>query len=198
MKIPENITSGLVGALITAAVTLFIYYQSRRKRHGKAHRVLRDLKRHLEPTQGDYCQTKTTTDNRDVAHSLYMKTDKEIVSTAFNENPAIYGTGDFAQHFQSRDFTRITTADVCNTQSQQAARTNLATVHPGGRLVVVPSGVNVMKVDGMFCKFDDDTYLAFLSFRNAKNTERNSGVVFADDLAERYFDYYKTMAEEYK
>lgn len=195
---PDNITSGLIGALITATVTLFIYFHSRRRRRGKAHKVLQELKRHFEATKGDYCQTKTTTDNRDVAHSLYMKTDKEIVSTAFNENPAIYGAGDFAQHFQSRDFTRITTADVCDPQSQQKAKDNLSTAHPGGRLIVIPSGVNVMKIDGMFCKFDDDTYLAFLSFRNAKNTAKNSGVVFTDNLAERFFDYYKAMAEEYK
>ncbi len=195
---PDNITNGLIGALITSSVPIIIYFLSHRKRRGKAHKVLSDLKHHFEPTKGDYCQTKTTIDNRDVAHDLYMKIDKEIVSTAFNENPVIYGTGDFVQHFRYRDFTRITTDDVCESQYQQKAKENLAIVHPGGLLVVIPSGVNVMKIDGMYCKFDDDTYLAFLSFKNPKNFDRNSGIVFTDDLAERFFDYYKALAEEYK
>jgi len=158
---PENITSGLIGSIITAMVTLFIYFHARFKKRGKAHKVLRELKKHFESTKGDYCYTKSANDNRDVAHQLFMKTDKEIIATSFNENPAIYANGDFAQHFQSRDFTRITCSDICDKDSQITALANLKSVHPGGKLVVLPDKIHFMKIDGMFCKFGDETYLTF-------------------------------------
>jgi hypothetical protein len=194
---PDNFTSGLIGSLITAMVTLFIYFHTYYKKGGKAHKVLRELKKHFESTKGDYCYTKTTDDNRQVAHQLYMKTDKEIIATAFNENPAIYGIGDFAQHFQPRNLTRITCSDICDTDSQIKAATNLKLVHSGGILVVLPSGINFMKIDGMFCKFDDETYLAFLSFRNPQKVSQNTGLVLMDTIAERFYDYYKALANEY-
>lgn len=194
----DNIIAALIGAIISAAVSLYIHFSGRPKQSGMAFEVLRDLKKKLETPKGEYCRTKTADDNYEIAQHLYKTVEGEIIATAFHEDPANYGENDLVRLFHQRDFTRLTCEDVCNKASQEIAKDYLSKLHKGASLIVIPQGEKYVRVDGMFCKFRDETYLCFLSFRNPSDNKENRGIIFREDIAESFFDYYKELAKRYR
>ncbi len=194
----ENLFSGIVGAIIGAGVAVFIHFSGKPKRRGMAYKVLRELRKKLETPKGEYCRTKTADDNYEIAQHLYRMVDGEILATAFRENPANYGENDLARLFQSKKFTRLTCEEVCDTNSQRTARANLMKVHSGASLVVIPKGERYVRIDGIFCKFKDDTYLTFLAFSNPSDPQANRGIIFREDIAESFFDYYYDLTRMYR
>ena len=194
----ESIIGGVIGAVIMGAVALYIHFSGKPKRKGMAYKVLRGLKKKLEIPRGEYCRTKTADDNYEIAQHLYKNVEGEIIATAFHEDPAGYGENDLARLFRGRDFTRLTCEDICNKASQEIARRNLSKVHKGASLIVIPQHEKYVRVDGMFCRFRDETYLCFEALRNPSNPQANRGIIFREDIAEDLFDYYKELAEKYR
>jgi len=193
----DNIIAAIISAIITASITLYIHFSRQPKRRGLAYKVLCELKKKLESPKGEYCRTKTADDNFEIAQHLYKKVEGEIVATAFHENPANYGENDLVRLFRQRDFIRITCEEVCDKKSQKIAKTNLSKIHKSASLVVIPKGEKYVRVDGMFCRFRDETYLCFISFRNPSNPKENYGIIFREDIAEIFFDYFKELAKKY-
>lgn len=194
----ESIIGAILGSSITAIVALYIHFSRQPKRRGMAYKVLRDLKKKLESPKGEYCRTKTSDDNFEIAQHLYKKVEGEIVATAFHENPAIYGNNDLARLFQQKRLTRLTCEEICDKDSQNIARVNLSKVHKGASLVVIPKGEKYVRLDGMFCRFRDETYLCFIAFRNPSDPQANRGIIFREDIAESFFDYFKELANKYQ
>jgi len=194
----ESIIGAIAGALITAAVALYIHFSGKPKQRGMAYKVLHDLKKQLETPKGEYCRTKSADDNYEIAQHLYKTVEGEIIATEFHENPANYGENDLVRLFRHRDFTRLTCEDVCNISSREIATKNLLKVHKGASLIVIPQAEKYVRVDGMFCRFRDETYLCFLAFRNPSDPRGNRGIIFREDIAESFFDYYKELAERYR
>ncbi len=194
----ESIVGAIAGALITAVVALYIHFSGKPKRRGMAYKVLRGLKKKLETPEGEYCRTKSADDNYEIAQHLYRTVQGEIIATAFHEDPANYGENDLVRLFHHRDFTRLTCEDVCNKDSQEIAMKNLSKVHKGASLIVIPQREKYVRLDGMFCRFRDESYLSFLAFRNPSDPRGNRGIIFREDIAESFFDYYKELAERYR
>ncbi len=193
----ENLFGGIVGAIIAAIVALFIHFSGKPKRRGMAYKVLRDLRKRLETPKGEYCRTKTSDDNYEIAQHLYNNVEGEIIATAFNENPANYGGSDLVRFFHQTKFTRLTCEDVCDQHSYTIAKENLLNIHKGASFIVIPKGEKYVRVDGMFCRFRDETYICFLAFHNPSNPQTNRGIIFREDIAESFFDYYKDLADKY-
>ena len=65
----------------------------------------------------------------------------------------------------------------------------------GSNLIVVPENAFITKIDGIFSKLSDDSYLTFIAFRNHEKPEKNKGVIFRDGIAKGFFEYYKKIIE---
>jgi len=193
-----GIIGAIVGAAITSVVALFIHFHGRPKRRGLAYKVLRDLQKHTEQVRGEFFHSKSASVNYEIAQHLYRSVAIEIVATAFHENPAMYGENDLVKTFHGRDFTRITCENVCNNSSHKAARTNLQKHHTGARFIVLPMDAQYVRIDGMFCRFRDETFLCFISFRNPDDPDENYGILFRDDIAVNFFEYYKSLAKRFR
>lgn len=194
----EAIIGGIIGAAISSAVALFIHFHGRPKRHGEAFKVLRDLQKQTIQTRGEFFHSKSAADNYEVAQHLYGSVAIEIVATAFHENPVKYGEQDLVRMFHGRDFTRITCQNVCDANSERIAAMNLRMHHRGGKLLVLPRNAQYVRIDGMFCRFRDETYLCFISFRDPEDPNENCGILFCDDIAINFFEYYKHLSKRFK
>ncbi|MEK7795614.1 MAG: hypothetical protein AAB353_13845 [Candidatus Hydrogenedentota bacterium] len=193
------IVSAVVGAVLTGAVSLFIYNRSVERPSGDAYVFLRKLGKQLEKPAGRMYRTGSSNDNFKIANYIYDQAQAKLIATSFNEDPSTYGERDLARVYASRGrfFTRITAEDICPPDAQSVTRVNMEKYVPGSRLVVVPVGSLFTRVDGIFCRFEDDTYLAFVSFRNPADSRENAGVVFCDGIANGYFSYYDDLAGKY-
>ena len=63
---------------------------------------------------------------------------------------------------------------------------------------MIPRGEKYIRVDGIFCRFRDETYLSFIAFPNPSDPRANRGIIFREDIAESFFDYFKELAERYR
>ena len=61
---------------------------------------------------------------------------------------------------------------------------------------MIPKGEKYVRVDGMFCRFRDETYLCFIAFRNPSDPRANRGIIFREDIAEYFFNYYKELVKK--
>lgn len=199
MSIPDMVFSGLGGAVIASVVSWVIYVKSQTKPSGKAYSLLKVLGKRLKEPEGEYHFTKSTDDNYHVAREIYAHADGDVIATAFNESPVKYGDSDIARAFKyGSRFSRITCEDVCAVDAQQAAAVSLTRILKGSTLAVVPRGQPVTKIDGVFCRFDDDTHLCFIAFRNPDDPDqKNTGVIFRNGIAEGFFNYYRTITDKY-
>jgi len=189
---------GLGGAIITAGVSLYILNATNPKPTGQAYALLTKLQFLLKQEKSEYYFTKSADENYDVAKLIYSDSDAEIIATAFNEDPEKYGEGDIARGYRYGSlFTRITSDDVCPTSSQEKCRTVMKKILRGSHLVVIPQSEHITRIDGIFCRFKDSSYLCAIAFRDPSNSDKNKGVVFRDGIAEGFFEYYKLLAETY-
>jgi len=189
---------GIGGVIIGSIVALYIHFSSKPKKNGLAYALLKKLQFLLKISEAEYYFTKTANENYQVARLIYSDADAEIIATAFNENPETYGESDLARGYRYGSlFTRITCEDICPSQSVTHCRAIMDKILRGSNLIVVPSGEAITKIDGIFCRFKDDTHLCAISFRDPQNIEKNKGVVFRDGIAEGFFAYYKSITEKY-
>lgn len=190
--------AGFGGALITGAVTLFVHYQTNPRPSGLAYSLLKKLQFLLKQSQSEYYFTKSADENYQVAKLIYTDSDAEIIATAFNENPEKYGESDIARGYRYGSlFTRVTSEDVCSKQSEEKCRAVMNKILRGSQLVVIPSDDPITRIDGIFCRFKDSSYLCAIAFRDPDNIDKNRGVVFRDGIAEGFFEYYKQLSEKY-
>ena len=199
MEILPYILGGIGGGIIIASVNYYIYRKSRSHPSGKAYQVLKGLNKILGQPQGEHYIAKSAQDNYGIANHIYTHADGRIIATAFHENPAKYGESDLVRGFQYGGslFTRVTCAEVCDTASQQEARSSLQKCLPGAKLVVIPPGEPYVRLDGIFCGFNDGTYLSFFAFRDHKHPEKNRGIVFRDGIATQFFEYFEGLSQRY-
>jgi len=199
MDIMNIIFGGIGGAIIMAIVTYYIYLKSKEPPTGKAYEILNGLGKILKEAPGEYYFTRSANDNFFVANHIYNHADGEIIATAFHEDPSTYGERDLVRSFRYGGslFTRVTCEEVCNLEAVEKAKENLPKILKGASLVVIPKGETITRIDGIFCRFNDDTYLCFIAFRHPKDPNKNKGVIFRDGIAKSFFEYYKEIIEKY-
>lgn len=199
MDVLAIIFGGLGGAVLTCLVMLHIHHKSHPAPTGKAYDVLKKLGKVLHHAPGTYYFSDSGDTNFRIASHLYSNADGRVIATAFNEDPAQYGSSDLARNlgYGGSLFTRLTCRDVCGRESEKAARAALEELKEGARLVVIPSGELFSRVDGMFCQFSDDTYVCFVAFRSPAGSSRNAGAIFIGRLASAFFQYYADLIGKY-
>jgi len=199
MDILNIIFSGLGGAIIAAAVVYYIYLRSKKPPIGKAYEILKGLGKILKEPEGEYHFTRSADDNFHVANHIYNYADGKIIATAFHEDPSTYGERDLVRSFKYGGslFTRITYQEVCDLESEKKTRELLSKILNGSTLVVVPKGEAITRIDGIFCRFNDNTHLSFIAFRHPTDPDKNRGVIFRDGIAESFFEYYNGVIEKY-
>ena len=200
MNVTDAVFSGLGGAVVASLVSYLIYLKSKKRLTGKAYEILRGLGKILEEPEGGYYIARSSDDNFHIANHIYSHADGEIIATAFHEDPATYAERDLARAFKYGGslFTRITTEDICGPDSVKRAIEAMTKLLRGSRFVVIPHGKAITRIDGVFCRFSDNTHLSFMAFRDPKDPSNNRGVVFHDGIAGNFFEYYQTLAREFK
>jgi hypothetical protein len=162
-----------------------------------AHNIIAWL-REQQPqrVRGCYVLTDTTQDNAKTAARLYSRVDGEVIGTCFFESP-YYGRGDFAATINEKSkFTRLTITDVCDDATAKQVQDVFTTMPCQARLVIVPNGVEVSKIGGIFCHLSDRSFLAFIALNNVQDTSSNRGLVFSGTLAQELFAYFKGFADK--
>jgi len=91
----------------------------------------------------------------------------------------------------------LTGEEVCGLESEEKAREFLSNILKGSTLVVIPRGEAITRIDGIFCRFNDNTHLSFIAFRYPKDPSKNKGVVFRDGIAQSFFEYYQGLREKH-
>jgi hypothetical protein len=199
MNVINIVFGGAGGAIIAAAVAYYIYVKSKKPPTGKAYETLKGLGKILREPEGEYYFTRSADDNWHVANHIYGHADGGIIATAFHEDPATYGQRDLARSFKYGGslFTRLTCEEMCGFESEKKARESLSNILKGSTLTVIPKGEAVTRIDGIFCRFSDNTHLSFIAFRHPKDPGKNRGVIFRDGIAQSFFEYYEGLAEKY-
>jgi len=197
MEFLKILVGGLGSTLITAGVTL-VFHKSKSKPTGLSYELLKKLQFLLKTTEAEYYFTKSSNENRNVASLIFQNADADVIATAFNENPEKYGEGDPALGFRyGSHFTRITCQDVCSDSSAVTCKKTLDKSLRGSMLIVIPQGEPITKIDGIFCRFKESSYLYAVAFRDPENIDENKGVVFRNGIAEGFFEYYEYIAKKY-
>jgi len=199
MYIISIVFSGIGGAIIAAVVAYYIYLKSKKPPAGKAYEILKGLGKILEEPEGEYYFTRSADDNFHVANHIYNHADGGIIATAFHEDPSTYGERDLARSFKYGGslFTRITCEEICDSESEKKARDSLSKILKGSTFIVIPRGEAITRIDGIFCRLNDNTHLSFITFRYPKDPSKNRGVIFRDGIAKSFFEYYEEIIEKY-
>ena len=195
-----TIFEGLAGALIGAAVTIISIYLSKERPSGQAYKILKELGKILEKPKGEYYFTKTSDDNKSVANIIFQNSNEKIISTSFNENPIKYGEGDLISFYKygGSNIFRISCRDICTENDEVIIKNIMNKVMRGSNFIVIPNNVNFTRIDGIFSRQQDGTYLTFIAFRNPKKPTKNCGVIFRDGIAKSFFEYYENLIELYE
>lgn len=146
--------------------------------------------------EGCYVLTDSTKENTQIAARLYSRIDGNIIGTCFFENP-YYGRGDFASTIsESAKFTRLATQDVCDTEDTIKVKDLFSTFSCKANFVMVPDGVEISKIGGIFCHLSDKSYLAFIAL-NTQDNSSNRGLVFSGTLAKELYTYFLGFVNKY-
>jgi hypothetical protein len=189
----------IVGIVTTIAVGYLYYRLGTRAKRGKAYDLLKEMKKLLTDAEGEYYFTHSIDDNYKVANFIYSHADDHIIATSFNEDPSKYGEADLARLAKNKAlFTRITSRETCGEESEKKVRKNMSLFLKGSNFVIIPKGKAYTILDGIFCKFEDDSYLTFFAFRHPHNPQENRGVVFRNGIAKSFFEYYDSLIKLYK
>jgi hypothetical protein len=194
-----TLLASLVSLAIGILVTYLFYKLSKPGRNTKAYKLLRGFSRFLGKPLGEYYFTGSKEYNYRVAKYIYENADEQIIATSFNEDPSIYGKNDLAILIKDKaNFTRLTNREVCGKESEKLVKKNISQFLKGSSLVIIPKDLSYTRIDGIFCKFGDDSYLTFFAFRDPQNTQKNKGVIFRNGIAKSYFEYYESLMRQYK
>ena len=168
-------------------------------RNKKAYKLLKGFKSFLGEPLGEYYFANSKDDNKKVAEYIYRNADEEIIATSFNEDPSIYGENDLARAIKNKTrFTRLTSGEVCDARSEKKVEKNILRYLNGSSFIILPTGASYTRIDGIFCKFSDDSYLTFFAFRNPLDMQQNKGVVFRNGIAKSFFEYYEALKHLYR
>lgn len=200
MDIVNILFGGMGGALIAAGLAYYLERKRRKPPVGKAYELLKGLGKVLKEPEGEYYFTRSADDNFEVAAHIYAHADAEIIATTFHEDPSTYGERDLARSFKFGGslFTRITAEEVCGSDSALKARDSMSKILKGSTLVVIPRGEAFARIEGVFCKFSDDTYVSFVVFRDPEEPSQNKGVVFRNGIARVFFESYERLIRRYE
>jgi hypothetical protein len=167
---------------------------------GDASRIVTKLGAAVKSFEGYYFVAESPTDNYKIANHFYQNAIGEIIATSFRENPASYGERDLARNLPNggSNFTRISTSKICSTDDEQRAKNALDSILPGASLIVLPEGLFITSIDGIYCKLTDGTYLTFVTFPKTGDQHKNRGILFYGHIAKSFFDYYQDLKEAYK
>lgn len=200
MEVLNYIFGGLGGAILTSIVAYIIFIQGKPTPTGKAYEILKRLGKLLERPKGEYYFTKSATDNYKVAQLIYSESDGDIISTAFNENPKLYGETDLIRNYNYGGslVTRITCRNVCSVDDEKHVAGAMQKILKGSNLIVIPESAYITKIDGIFSRLSDDSYITFIAFRNQDMPEKNKGVIFRDGIARGFYEYYEKIVEKYE
>ena len=199
MEISNIIFGGIGGAIITGLVNIWIHKSKINKPKGKAYEILKKLGKMLKEPEGEYYLTKSSTENFNIAGKIFGEANGEIICTTFNENPSVYKDFDLLRHFKYGGslVKRLTCRNVCPESDEKTLRVSMQKILEGSKLIIIPENEHITKIDGIFSKLQDDTYLTFIAFRNNDNPEDNTGVVFRDGIAKSFFEYYENIAKKF-
>jgi|GEM_PF-4041994 len=127
-------------------------------------------------------------DNFLIAKYLYEHSEDivDLIATAFSESP-FYGDKDLAKSFKGRSFTRITSSDLCDDNLAEKIIKSLGLSNAS--IVTIPFETEIARINGMFIKYNDNSYLAFIALPAPGG---NVGRILIQD-AKGFFDYYASM-----
>ncbi len=194
-----TIVASFVSLVIGVIASYLFYKLSKPGRNTKAYKLLRGFSSFLGDPLGEYYFTSSKEYNYRVAKYIYENADGQIIATSFNEDPSEYGKNDLSISIKDKtNFTRLTNGEVCDKESEKRVKNSISRFLKGSSFVVIPKGLSYTRIDGIFCKFGDGSYLTFFAFRDPEDTQKNKGVIFRNGIAESYFDYYEKLIEQYK
>lgn len=148
--------------------------------------------KNIPGVKGWFALTDSTSEQRRIAANLYTELEGEIIGTEFFECP-FYGKGDFAKGIKKgSSFTRITTTDVCDKESAKKVKEEFDTFECHAKLVLVGNN-DISKIGGIYCYFNDYSYLAFIALNNYSLKHDNKGLLITGTVAEELFKYYKSF-----
>jgi len=165
------------------------------KENNEAKTVLEWVQKNINKVDGDYILTETINENAQIAARLYSKLNGDIIATCFFDEPD-YGNGDFANTISpGTNFSRITTESLCPEEKATVLRLRLKKFVCNSSLVVIPNGIEITKIAGIFCKLPDKSYISFIALNNYGAKQLNKGLTFTGDLAEKLYEYYKSFIQ---
>lgn len=163
---------------------------------GLAHGIISKIGKAVQSFTGCYFLAHTPTDNYKIAKHVYENATGDVIATCFRENPITYGEHDLARLLPTgASFARLTTATVCPEADRSQAESILSKLVPNAKIVNVPSGDYFTRIDGIYTKLSDETYIAFVTFPKIGTENRNRGIVFYGNTAKAFYDYHKELRD---
>lgn len=163
---------------------------------GLAHGIISKLGKSVQSFTGNYFIAHSPNDNFRIAKHVYENVTGDVIATCFRENPAIYGEHDLARLLPAgASFARLTTESVCPEDERSTAEAALKELVPNATIVNVPSGDYFTRIDGIYAKLSDETYIAFVTFPKTGTEHRNRGIVFYGNTAKAFYDYHRDLRD---
>ena len=163
---------------------------------GLAHGIISKLGKSVQSYTGNYFLAHTPTDNYKIAKHVYEHATGDVIATCFRENPVEYGEQDLARLLPTgASFSRLTTETVCPEADRCKAESVLGELIPNAKIVNVPSGDYFTRIDGIYTKLSDETYIAFVTFPKTGTGTRNRGIVFYGNTAKAFYEYHKDLRD---
>ena len=163
---------------------------------GLAHGIISKLGKSVQSFTGDYFLANTPTDNFRITKHVYEHASGDVIGTCFRENPVSYGERDLARLLPTgASFTRLTTETVCPESDRSKGEAVLKKLIPDAKITYVPPGNYFTRIDGIYTKLSDDTYIAFVTFPKTGTDHRNRGIVFYGHVAKAFYDYHRDLRD---
>lgn len=163
---------------------------------GLAHDIISKLGKSVHSFTGNYFIAQSPNDNFRITKHVYEHVTGDVIATCFRENPVRYGEQDLARLLPAgASFARLTTETVCPESDRRAAEDALKQLVPNAKIVNVPSGDYFTRIDGIYAKLSDDTYIAFVTFPKMGTEHRNRGIIFYGNTAKAFYDYHLDLRD---
>ena len=163
---------------------------------GLAHGIILKLGRSVQSFTGNYFLAHTPNDNYKITKHVYENATGDVIATCFRENPASYGEQDLARLLPvGASFTRLTTETTCPESDRSKAEAILKELVPNAKIINIPSGDYFTRIDGIYTKLSDETYIAFVTFPKTGTEPHNRGIVFYGNTAKAFYDYHKDLRD---
>ena len=200
MDVASMLVGALAGVVAGAVVVLLLRRGKGPRASGAAAGIMRALGKAGSVSAQACVFSGSARGERGIIEAVYRMADGETIATAFFEDPAALGQDDPARALEQGYalLTRITCDDVCDRESVDRARESMREFLPGARLVPVPMDEAFTRLDGVFCKLADHSFLALVTLRGPSAPADNRSVVFSGDAARQLFDQYRALANEYR